>query len=122
MSRTPKRAVRIALCLALGSTLAQPIARAVGQPAGSAANETGSDEVVIQVGGESMTLRAVERRVAQMPAVQRRTLGRTPDEIKTAFVQNVLVPALLRLAGVEQLGNQDVLHEGGLDLELLYAS
>jgi peptidyl-prolyl cis-trans isomerase C len=62
------------------------------------------DEVVVSVGDESMTVADVDRRLTSMPAFQRRTLGKTPAEIRRAFVDRILVPELLYAAEAKRQG------------------
>jgi peptidyl-prolyl cis-trans isomerase C len=53
------------------------------------------DPVVIQVGAAQMTASEVARRLAEVPTFQRRALGKTDDEIRHRFAEDVLVPELL---------------------------
>jgi peptidyl-prolyl cis-trans isomerase C len=61
-----------------------------------------SDPVVLHVGTKTMTASEVARRLALVPEFQRRALGRTPDEIRRRFTDQVLVPELLFSAYAEQ--------------------
>jgi peptidyl-prolyl cis-trans isomerase C len=60
------------------------------------------DPVVIQVGTAQMTASEVGRRLEEMPAFQRRALGRTDAEIRRRFAEDVLVPELLFSQYAEQ--------------------
>jgi peptidyl-prolyl cis-trans isomerase C len=60
------------------------------------AQADGADQqVVLTVGEESLTVADVEQRLNAVPAFQLRTFGKTPDEVRKAFVKRVLVPELL---------------------------
>lgn len=62
------------------------------------------DAVVVRVGEVALTVRDVERRMAQLPPFQLRTFGTTPEEIRKRFVQEVLVRELLFSQGAAQQG------------------
>lgn len=62
------------------------------------------DAVVARVGDVALTVRDVERRMAQLPPFQLRTFGATPEEIRRRFVQEVLVRELLFSQGAAQQG------------------
>jgi peptidyl-prolyl cis-trans isomerase C len=66
------------------------------EPAGDAAQ---ADAVVARVGGQVITAREVERRLAQVPQFQLHTFGQTPEEIRKSFVQSVLARELLLSQG-----------------------
>lgn len=61
----------------------------------SPARADAPDPVAIQVGAAQMTVSEIESRLALLPEFQRRTLGRTPDDIRHRFVGDALVPELL---------------------------
>lgn len=62
------------------------------------------DAVVVRVGEVALTVRDVERRMAQLPPFQLRTFGTTAEEIRKRFVQEVLVRELLFSQGAGQQG------------------
>lgn len=62
------------------------------------------DAVVVRVGEVALTVRDVERRMAQLPPFQLRTFGTTAEEIRRRFVQEVLVRELLFSQGAAQQG------------------
>ena len=59
------------------------------------------DEVTIvaRVGTRTLTAAEVSRRIAQIPPFQLRSLGKTPDEVRRAFVDKVMVRELLLAQG-----------------------
>jgi peptidyl-prolyl cis-trans isomerase C len=59
------------------------------------------DEVTIvaRVGTRTISAAEVSRRIAQIPPFQLRTLGKTADEVRRAFVDRVMVPELLLAQG-----------------------
>ncbi|WP_437298748.1 peptidyl-prolyl cis-trans isomerase [Sorangium sp. So ce426] len=67
--------------------------RAEAQPAAAA------DAPVARVGDAAITASEVERRLAQVPPFQLQTFGRTPEEIRKNFVNQVLVRELLLAQG-----------------------
>ncbi len=54
-----------------------------------------ADPVVVHVGDASLRVSDVTRRLASIPDFQLRTFGSTPEQIRAAFVDAVLVPELL---------------------------
>ncbi|WP_441288118.1 peptidyl-prolyl cis-trans isomerase [Sorangium sp. KYC3313] len=67
--------------------------RAEAQPAAAAGAP------VARVGDAAITASEVERRLAQVPPFQLQTFGRTPEEIRKNFVNQVLVRELLLAQG-----------------------
>ncbi|WP_438042565.1 peptidylprolyl isomerase [Sorangium sp. So ce128] len=67
--------------------------RAEAQPAAAA------DALVARVGDAAIMASEVERRLAQVPPFQLQTFGRTPEEIRKNFVNQVLVRELLLAQG-----------------------
>src|SRR5258706_525756 len=59
------------------------------------AKADGNDLEVLQVGGASLRVSDVEKRLAKMPAFQRRAYGATDAEVRRRFVDEVLLPELL---------------------------
>ncbi len=89
----------------------KPAALALGIALAATASATTSvhadaplDAIVARVGERTITVREVERRIAQVPPFQLRSFGRTPEEIRRRFVEEVLVR--------EQLLSQGALAEG----------
>jgi peptidyl-prolyl cis-trans isomerase C len=62
------------------------------------------DAVVARVGERVITVRDVERRLAQLPPFQLRTFGKTPEEMRRRFVEEVLVREQLLAQGAEAAG------------------
>jgi len=62
------------------------------------------DAVVARVGEQVITVRDVERRMAQLPPFQLRTFGKTPEEMRKRFVEEVLVRELLLSQGAAAAG------------------
>lgn len=63
--------------------------------------------VVAKVGTKTITAAELERRMGQVPAFQLRTFGSTPEEIKKAFLNRVLIRELLLSQGAEAQGLGD---------------
>jgi peptidyl-prolyl cis-trans isomerase C len=63
--------------------------------------DSAQDEAVIvaRVGARTITAADVTRRMAQIPPFQLRTLGKTPSEVRRAFVEKVMVRELLLAQG-----------------------
>lgn len=85
MPTSRRRTLWTATGLALALTVVAP---------GPAAAD-GDDPVVLTVGKSTLKLSEVERRLRDVPAYQLAALGRSPDEIRKQFVDQVLVPELL---------------------------
>jgi len=60
--------------------------------------------VVARVGTEAITLGEMERRMARIPRFQLATLGETPEQIRRAFLDKVLVPEYLMSQAARQRG------------------
>jgi peptidyl-prolyl cis-trans isomerase C len=77
--------------------------------------DVSTDEVTIvaRVGARTITAADVSRRIAQLPPFQLRAFGRTPDEVRRAFVDKVMVrEALLAQGAVDaKLGDRDEVGE-----------
>jgi len=58
-----------------------------------------SARVVAKVGNSTITIGELERRMNALSALQIRTYGDTPDEIKRSFLEKVLVPEVLFAQG-----------------------
>ena len=87
--------------------VAPPVA---AQPAATAAPAPADDPVVVRVGGTELRRSYIERRLSETPRAALAKLGSTPDEIKRAFIDQVLLPDVLisedaRARGVDQLGD-----------------
>jgi peptidyl-prolyl cis-trans isomerase C len=82
--------------LALAALVA---ASAFASPLAGAAADARQSEVVVKVGPIAFTVADVEARLLRVPAFQLATFGKTPDEIKRAFVERVLVPEALDANG-----------------------
>jgi peptidyl-prolyl cis-trans isomerase C len=69
--------------------------------------------VVARVGSRTITAADVSRRIAQLPPFQLRAFGRTPDEVRRAFVDKVMVrEALLAQGAVDaKLADHDEVGE-----------
>ena len=69
--------------------------------------------VVARVGSRTITAADVSRRIAQLPPFQLRAFGRTPDEVRRAFVDKVMVrEALLAQGAVDaKLADRDEVGE-----------
>src|SRR5262245_29904324 len=80
--------------------------------AGGPAPAEGS-EVIARVGPVDIRARDLTRRLGSMPAFQRASYGKTPDEIRRGVLDRVLVPeALLEVeARVRKLDESPELHE-----------
>ncbi|EYF02362.1 PpiC-type peptidyl-prolyl cis-trans isomerase [Chondromyces apiculatus DSM 436] len=63
--------------------------------------DTRGDAVVARVGAEAVTVGDVERRMGQLAPFQLRAYGQTPEEIRTRFVDEVVVRDLLFAQGAE---------------------
>lgn len=87
------RPLALALGLSLGAlvTLA-PTRLCDAQPGGG-------ERVVARVGDQTITVRELERRLAQLMPWQVRTYGTTPDEVRKRFLDQVLVRELLLAQG-----------------------
>lgn len=72
--------------LVAGALAAAPTAKA---------DSTNQQQVVLTVGKESLTIGDIEQRLNSVPAFQLRTFGKTPAEVRKAFVQRVIVPEML---------------------------
>jgi peptidyl-prolyl cis-trans isomerase C len=59
------------------------------------AHADSADPVAVQVGTASVSVHAIEQRLAAVPDFQRRTFGKTPAEVRRHFVDALLVPELL---------------------------
>lgn len=79
-----RRLLVLALAFAAGTALAQ-----------SPSAADGKSDVAVTVGTSSMTVAEVEKRLAAIPHFQLAQFGKTPSEIRKAFVEKVLVPELL---------------------------
>src|SRR5258706_525327 len=66
------------------------------------AKADGNDLEVLQVGGASLRVSDVEKRLAKMPAFQRRAYGATDAEVRRRFVDEVLLPELLAAEDAKQ--------------------
>lgn len=80
---------------------------AVAQPQRS----SDSDRVVARIGSRTITVGELEQRIASVPPFQLRVLGSTPDEIRRAFLEQMIQQELMALGGrAEQLDRRpDVL-------------
>jgi peptidyl-prolyl cis-trans isomerase C len=69
--------------------------------------------VVARVGARTITAADVSRRIAQVPPFQLRAFGKTPDEVRRAFVEKVMVrEALLAQGAVDsKLAERDEVAE-----------
>jgi peptidyl-prolyl cis-trans isomerase C len=88
----PSRRVAAWLVAAAALTWAPP-AGVLAQPGG------GDPAVVARVGSSVITAADLERRIAQVPPFQLRTLGKTPEEIRRVFLDRVLVREALLAEG-----------------------
>jgi peptidyl-prolyl cis-trans isomerase C len=86
-------------CVLAGTTLAAPASRA----------DTPGSAVVARVGKRVITAADLERRIANVPAFQLRSFGKTPEAIRKAFLENVLVREALFAEGAlaEGLAERD---------------
>jgi peptidyl-prolyl cis-trans isomerase C len=96
------RHLLLAGCLAVATFLAP--GRACPQTVQDAAAAAARDLVVARIGAapleRTITAGALDDRLSALPPFQRATLGSTPQEVRRAFLDKVLVPeALLALAG-----------------------
>jgi peptidyl-prolyl cis-trans isomerase C len=77
--------------------------------------DVSADEVTIvaRVGSRTISAADVSRRIAQLPPFQLRAFGRTPDEVRRAFVDKVMVrEALLAQGAIDlKLGERDEVGE-----------
>ncbi len=80
---------------------------ALGPPRAGAAGE--DTTAVVTVGSLTVTVADLEQRLARIPQAQLATFGKTPEEIKKAFVERVVVPDLLcaEEAGAKKLAQTD---------------
>jgi peptidyl-prolyl cis-trans isomerase C len=78
----------VACCAAAAALACWSSAAESAPPANAATSEL--DSVVATAGDARLTLREVEKRVAQVPLFQLRTLGQTPDDIRRAFVDELV--------------------------------
>src|SRR5262245_3975546 len=86
----------LAVCLGLFTSVWQ--ARPV--EADVSADET---TVVARIGGRAVTVQDLSRRIAQLPPFQLRAFGRSADEVRRNFLQQVIVrEALFAQGAVEQ--------------------
>lgn len=74
-------------------------ASAFATPLAGAAADARESEVVVKVGATTFTVGDVERRLRAVPGFQLATFGKTPAEVKRAFVEQVLVPEALDANG-----------------------
>ena len=76
--------------------------------AGSASRADGPAPVVVaRVGKIAITAAELERRIANVPAFQLRSFGKTPEEIRKTFLENVLVREALFSEGARAAGMGD---------------
>ncbi len=88
-------------------TPAAPPAAPPAPAAASAAVPTASGDdalIVARVGTATITAGQLRRRMAKMPPFQLRDLGKTPEEIQRAFLDQVMVLELLQSAEAEARG------------------
>jgi peptidyl-prolyl cis-trans isomerase C len=64
----------------------------------------GKSDVVVTVGDTKITVKELEDRLSKVPQFQLTTLGKTPAEIKKAYVEQVLVPELLQVEEAKRRG------------------
>ena len=95
MSTASTRARIAALSVLVGGTLL----------AGSASRADGPAPVVVaRVGKIAITATELERRIANVPAFQLRSFGKTPEEIRKTFLETVLVREALFSEGALESG------------------
>jgi peptidyl-prolyl cis-trans isomerase C len=104
MASIRTRARIAALSVVLGSTLL------VGTPSRADGPQS---PVVARVGKVVITVADLERRIANVPTFQLRSFGKTPEEIRKTFLENVLVREVLLAEGAkaEGLGDRDEVGE-----------
>lgn len=110
MSR-PSRLASIAAFCALAAAGA-PAARA-DHPA-PPTTDARRAEIAVRVGPRAMTVGEVEDRIAALAPFQREMFGKTDDEVRARFVDEIIVPDLLYAAGAEARGldkNLAVVHQ-----------
>jgi peptidyl-prolyl cis-trans isomerase C len=74
---------------------------------------------VLAAGGVSVDRETIERRLAELPAFQRDTLGPTPSAIRDTFVERVLIPELLYAAEARRLSVEDSVRARDREREIL---
>jgi peptidyl-prolyl cis-trans isomerase C len=67
----------------------------LSQRGAQAQPERDPNQVVVRVGTSAITVGEFERRMAKLPRFQLATFGNTPQEIRHAFLQKVLIPEYL---------------------------
>lgn len=93
LHRTTARLAGLAVLLA-NTLLAGSASRADAPPA----------VVVARVGSHAITAAELERRIANIPAFQLRSFGKTPEAIRKSFLENVLVREALFAEGARAAG------------------
>lgn len=63
--------------------------------AASLGSADAGDEVAVSVGGSSLSVAEVQRRLKAVPGFQLATMGTSADQIRKSFAEKVLVPELL---------------------------
>jgi peptidyl-prolyl cis-trans isomerase C len=80
-------------------------ALAIGSATASVRADAPGDAVVARVGERAITVREVDRRIANIPPFQLRGFGKTPEEVRQRFVELLIREQLLsdgaREAGIE---------------------
>lgn len=86
---------RLALALSIGLSLLAWERRGV---------HADTSPVVARVGARTITAADLERRIANVPPFQLKTFGATPEEIRRAFLERVLVREALLAQGADDRG------------------
>ncbi len=82
----------------------------------------GSERVVAKVGKASITVGELQRRIAAVPPFQRKTYGRSADEIMRNYLKKVLIPELLFAQGALERGKDKDLEVRARQRDLLKTS
>ena len=105
VASSPLRAfVRAALLLAVASVAGDALAQERDAASADGAVDARRAAVVVKVGPRSMTVGELEDRIAALAPFQRELFGKTPEEIRTRFLEDVVVPELVYAAGAEARG------------------
>jgi peptidyl-prolyl cis-trans isomerase C len=85
-------------------TRVDPAASAAASAAASSPPAASDELVVARVGKITLTAAQVNRRMAEVPPFRLRELGDSPEAIRRAFIDQVLVPELLLIQEAEARG------------------
>jgi peptidyl-prolyl cis-trans isomerase C len=95
---------RVALLVALASIAGDALAQERDAASPDAAADARRAAVVVTVGPRTMTVGELEDRIAALAPFQRDLFGKTPEEIRSRFLDDVVVPELVYAAGAEARG------------------